>query len=623
MHTVSSALAVIVWPVFVIGLLSVILFAISRLPIASARAGDLGKRVVDLARKLQEQNAVAGAAAPAIPDVGKLNLRDYFTAEELEGTQDRKWLSFLPGWAIALGAGIFALLLSVIVAVYFLYVPMVSETYRRLYLAHCQSDAVTRVLSQQSGSRNFTAESRSYDACKPFEDKDPPKPLARKDVFFLLQSLGLLDSKEKSASDLYTTTGVGSTRNGLIAALLVRPDVYLPGMPTSELLVRLAGRLKANFDVPPAGASTEVNSSLACRVAGLSAIAAQQPYLEMPLGAHEGGVEQSQPRSLGRTVLGSAGVRPLIDVLSPPGSPDRKEVCYGDDELTQHHLGADYRARASGKIWPLLEKPNDRLNDAEIVSVALGWANWKASDFDNETAQQAAVIAFMRAIASEAGSAPEVRDARIGVNFFIGWERLAILIVTVFLGLCLLWQQAMNILDIRHLRKINDVMEAAAETNMPPALPLKILAAMLNRRVGRSAPREIMVAAVEVAEQQSSNKTVDYDRVRRVAEHELKIVDRSRFFFLAGLPLLPTIGFVGTVRSLIEALALADNIPRARDAISQVTAVSDVTSTLSLCFSTTFMALSALLVFAPLDLWQATRERQVIEESERLLDPGL
>src|SRR5262249_36972715 len=102
-----------------------------------------------------------------------------------------------------------------------------------------------------------------------------------------------------------------------------------------------------------------------------------------------------------------------------------------------------------------------------------------------------------------------------------------------------------------------------------------------------------------------------------------RISDRGRFFFLAGLPLLPTIGFIGTVHSLIEALSLADNIPRARDAVDQVTAVGGVTSTLSLCFSTTFMALTALLIFAPLDLWQATSERRIVEETVRLLDRGL
>lgn len=613
MHTVSSALTVLVWPVILIALLSIVLFAVSRLPIASARAKNLGEKVVDLAKKLQSPGA-----PPVIPDVGKLDLSLYFTPEELEGTQDRQWLSFLPAWALPVGAGLIALLISLAVAIYFLYVPMVSETYRKLYDAYCRSDAVTEILSRQAGPRNFLAEKTSYNAC--ITSSTNGEAIGPKDVFFLLKSLGLLDAKEKSVSDLYPAGGAASTRNGQLAALLVRSDMYLPGMPTTELLIRLAGDLGAGFDTAGKKASPAPVSNLSCRVAGLSAIAAQQPYLEEEQPPNP---DRPPPRSLGRIVLAPNQIRPMIDGLSPPGSPDRTEVCYGDEELAKHRLGSNYRARASGAIWPLLEKPADRLNDAEIVSVALAWSGWDAKDAEEETDQQTAVVNFMRTISSEAGSAAQVRDARIGVNFFIGWERLAILVVAMFLGLCLLWQQAMNIFDIQHLRKIKEVMAAAKEANIPPALPLKILAALLYRRIGRSAPREIMMAAVEVAEQQSANSDVDYDRVRRVAEHEMKIVDRSRFFFLAGLPLLPTIGFIGTVRSLIEALALAENIPRARDAISQVTAVSDVTSTLSLCFSTTFMALSALLVFAPLDLWQATRERQVIEETERLLDPGL
>ena len=201
---------------------------------------------------------------------------------------------------------------------------------------------------------------------------------------------------------------------------------------------------------------------------------------------------------------------------------------------------------------------------------------------------------------------------------------LAILVVSTFLALCLLWQQAMNILAERDFRYIRDIMDIADGDGQLVVPALKRLRRIRYRHVGRSAPQEVMVAALEVAEQlRTGDGVVDFGRVRRVAEHEMRIAERRRFFFLAGLPLLPTIGFIGTVHSLIEALAIADNIPRARNAVDQVAAVSEVTATLSLCFSTTFMALCALLVFAPLDLWQSAGERRLIEETERLLDPGL
>jgi hypothetical protein len=238
----------------------------------------------------------------------------------------------------------------------------------------------------------------------------------------------------------------------------------------------------------------------------------------------------------------------------------------------------------------------------------------------------------MRAIVSELSATENVRSARIAANFFVGPERWAILVISTFLLLCLLWQQAMGILDEFDLQSIRNVIEKVADSN-----PSKIEAdlrtlheALLKRKekLGRSGPREVLDAAIDVVKQSQmggagQQKLTDRYRVRRAAEHELRIVDRGRIFFLVGLPLLPTIGFIGTVHSLIEALAIADNIPRARDAVSQVAAVSDVTSTLSLCFSTTFMALSALLVFAPIDLWQATKERSAVEETERMLDDVL
>ncbi|CAO3433893.1 hypothetical protein [Azospirillum endophyticum] len=594
MHTVSAALSILVLPALVVLLISLGLWIYSVRPDMLIRRGKRASHAVSIAKTITDKEPLDAGIARSL---GAALEPEAFVGHRPSASRAWAWLA--NGVVIVIG-GVAALLLGIRV----LYVPMVSTTYQELYSAYCSSDAVAEVLSRRVGVTSYAT--GGYNGCK--GETRNTTTMTTSDVFFLIDNLGLRDAKERSVNDMFPPNG-SKTKNGLLAALLIRADVYTLGTPTMELSTRLAGKLAAGRDVI-SNTSALAADYVACRTAGLSAIATQQPYL--------GGERET---TLGRLVLLPGKVITLFEALEPSEAKKGKKECYGDAELGAHHLGPAYRAQWPGG-WPLLEKPSDRLNDAGLTSVALGWSDWTKSANDASTDQQAAVIAFLHAINSEVTSTARVRDARIGVNFFIGWERLAILTIVSFLALCLLWQQAKNTLDVRHLQSIRETIEYAREAGVAPALALSVLG-RLYRRVGRSAPREIMYAALEVEQQLRKGGHVDYDRVSRVAEHELKIVERSRFFFLAALPLLPTIGFIGTVRSLIEALALADNIPRARDAIAQVAAVSDVTSTLSLCFSTTFMALAALLVLAPLDLWQSIGERKVIEEAERLLDPGL
>ena len=457
---------------------------------------------------------------------------------------------------------------------------------------------------------------KSVDACD--KGYSPPRTedqvtLGQDDVFYLIDSLGMREPREKSPADLFGNNPV--TRNHDLAELLGSTDVnkrvYYLGMPTSALLVLLAGKLASGND---SGALSKLGATDApCRTAGISAVMAQQPFIP-------GGTE----KPIGRELLATKPIRTITQLFSVT-SGKKVDGCIGDEELSAHRLGRSFQAVNPGLFSvPAIDRSDNPLNDSEIVNVALSWSSWPPPAGTKRLQGEPAVLAFMRNISSEASGVLGVRHARVAANFFVGWERLAILIVATFLALCLLWQQAMNIVDVNDLRYIRYVKEAAGDDQRLLLASLRIADRLLHRSVGRSAPREILSAALEVADQQKvQNRDVDYDRVHRAAEHEARIMERNQFFFLAGLPLLPTIGFIGTVRSLIGALAIADNIPRARDAVDQVAAVTNVTSTLALCFSTTFMALTALLIFAPLDLWQATGERRVIEESERLLDPGL
>jgi hypothetical protein len=555
-----------------------------------------------------------------------------FTAEEISQVSS-SFFSGIPSWLLNSLALIVAVVISFVVGTRLLYVPMVSTAYQQLYEAYCRSDGIAEVLSHSAQTRHFPAKTASNGCEKPAglttpTDK-PPAALTKDEVFILLDSLGLLYPKETNTAALFpepppSANDPNATPNHDLAVLLADPSYYSPGQtPTSQLLVRLAGKLGGGYAAGVAcvtqdtenGAPTVQAKQLSFMTAGIAAAMAQQPLTGRQT------LKPAQPSAvgqpIGRFLLTTAGANLLSAVTG-----EHTDNCDGDSSLRNSLLGSGYLA-SSGIFRPLLTRPDDTLTDAEIVDLALAWSDWRNGAGVTATPQQAATIAFMRAIGSAAGATTEVRSARIAVNFFIGWERLAILIVATFLTLCLLWQQLVNLTDSLHLHQIRDTIEKARQHGIAASLPLSILRRTLYRSYGRSAPREILVAALEVAQQQRLKRPVDFDRVRRVGEQELRISDRSRFFFLAGLPLLPTIGFIGTVHSLIEALSLADNIPRARDAVDQVTAVADVTSTLSLCFSTTFMALTALLIFAPLDLWQATSERRIVEEAERLLDPGL
>jgi hypothetical protein len=363
---------------------------------------------------------------------------------------------------------------------------------------------------------------------------------------------------------------------------------------------------------------------------------AQQPFTHKT-----GGDNQWTTDAIGRHLLTPMGVRTMWDLvnLNEPDQAKSECHCLDNDGLAAYGLGSNFLGIARGGFpwqvivikrgvrWPLIARVDNPVTDGEIVSIALGWAHWTEK---STISPKPLVLNFMRNMVSEVSAAPQVRGARIAVNFFVGVERLAILVVSTFLVFCLLWQQWKGIRDSRDLRYIREVIDVSRSRDPSVGTrevllvkSLNTLRRLLYRDAGRSGPREVLDAALEMVAQKKKHGSVDHDRLRRASEHELRIVDRNRFFFLVGLPLLPTIGFIGTVHSLIEALAIADNIPRARDAVDQVAAVSGVTATLSLCFSTTFMALTALLVFAPLDLWQNAHERRMIEETERLLDDSL
>jgi hypothetical protein len=500
------------------------------------------------------------------------------------------------------------LIVATVIGTYVLYVPMVSTSYRALYRAYCSSDAVSQILTSRVSVSNLDS-GAMFNSCESSSAK-AGTALSQQDVFNLLSALGMLQPNEKSAKELFTV-GTSPTSNNFLARLLVndkdatKETVYLIGTPTSALLVHLAQALGSNKETGCKG-----DKGTAARTASLAVVMSQQPY------SYKGEI-----RTVGAWLFKLANTLATPEPLTVQQLVGSEVACFDDTSLYDNGLGRGFSATMGG--FPLINRPDDQVTDAQITSIALSWAGWSPPVDADAFQRQKPVLDFMRNIASQASAVSGVRQGRIAVNFFVGVERLAILIVSSFLVLCLIFQQAIGINDARDLAAIEEVIRTTDPNRQLMIFSLHVLSKRLFRHIGRSAPRELLDATDEMVSRGGILGIFDRDRLSRTAEHEMRIIDRSRFFFLAGLPLLPTIGFIGTVHSLIQALAIADNIPRARDAVDQVTAVSEVTATLSLCFSTTFMALTALLVFAPLDLWQGIRERRFVEETERILDDKL
>lgn len=104
----------------------------------------------------------------------------------------------------------------------------------------------------------------------------------------------------------------------------------------------------------------------------------------------------------------------------------------------------------------------------------------------------------------------------------------------------------------------------------------------------------------------------------------------SRWFISAGGKLLPAIGFIGTVRGIMDALGDADTIVRATTQTDQAAAVTEVAGILGISFTTTFVALLLSMIITVIDDYQTKEEREVLENlrthilntwREMILDP--
>ena len=140
----------------------------------------------------------------------------------------------------------------------------------------------------------------------------------------------------------------------------------------------------------------------------------------------------------------------------------------------------------------------------------------------------------------------------------------------------------------------------------------------------KTIPSRLLVSATEeMTSLQALGRGGDRGYIETIANGERLGLEHSRMFFDAMLPTFPAIGFIGTVSSLLVAMSRADRIVSTSDLTAKGIAAAQVTDILSLCFSTTFMALMCVLVFSPLALAQRSREDELVDGTEYALQQSL
>lgn len=105
-------------------------------------------------------------------------------------------------------------------------------------------------------------------------------------------------------------------------------------------------------------------------------------------------------------------------------------------------------------------------------------------------------------------------------------------------------------------------------------------------------------------------------RCKRIKSRDM----RSRWLITWAARALPAIGFIGTVRGIAGALSKADTIVLAQTVTDQAAAITQVSSTLAISFTTTFVALVMGLITSIISDRQAVQEVELMDSIESHLD---
>jgi hypothetical protein len=495
-----------------------------------------------------------------------------------------------------------------------LYSGLVCVLYGRLYDACLRSDVITESLNQIPSSHVY----------KTSELDD-----AR--IYSLLQYFQLLSEEETNPDSLTHDT----SPNYLVYDSLRKSELY----PTAGLIWRIEREAQ-----PIKCACKETNLSL-CEEYYTAQIAAAVAQLPSPKGVSGESLADQLPEKIAD--------REELDGLDGFFTSDSgREVSKTRigillQPLIRSTMGQRFfyskmgHGMTSGNYWLRLERPSPEMTPEQLSNgLAVKWSSCSsdgpstssATTFPTKEAAWVAAVQrqnlqrFVAILLMKLRGSPDVRSARIWVNGLIGRERLAIIILAIFFILLFLRRSRVRRRHDRARRYVET--ELLALDGITPWTPLKERCAAANDILTNAArhqgtiPLSILMAAHSQMAARVSDSTLSAkdDYVGMRAAQERQELDSTRWLFDILLPTFPAIGFIGTVSSLLIAMSQADRIVSTTDAFAKGLAASQVTDILSLCFSTTFMALCAVLIFSPLSLWQQAQEHRLVDDIHRLIE---
>lgn len=525
-------------------------------------------------------------------------------------------------------------LISLILAT-FVYNDFVSYHYKRLVSAYCVSDVVSELLKEDPNSSRIAIASGNAEGA-PCERSviAGTAPLTKDALFALLKRFGLNDIAKEQTADKITAPkpdGTGGTKNGKLWELISKTENPL-GLPTIDFILSIS-TIRANRCVV---------CPEECKILQrlkLAASLAQLPDLS------------GKGSSIGPALLDGPGSS------CSSNSKECKDQCVQARSDAIDKLGS--RFRISGA--PLLSRPSDPLTPAEVAKLAVSFfGGAETYSIENRSPaqraaldEQRAILQFQSALIAEMRSTDVVRSERIWLNGVIGWERFAIIVCALVFMISLFTRTIMRLPHDAQRIEIVSSLEKLRREWLEKARPaaservkraeqiegaLRIgetgtaVAPKDNQGTIVTVPLRLLRAAIDemsftaTASTSAESILADQRFVETIAEGERRSLDRSRILFDILLPTFPAIGFIGTVSSLLLAMSRADEIVKTEDPFLKALATANVTDILSLCFSTTLMALLCVLLLFPLTLIQQSQEDRLVDDVEdsiqKVLRPG-
>lgn len=267
---------------------------------------------------------------------------------------------------------------------------------------------------------------------------------------------------------------------------------------------------------------------------------------------------------------------------------------------------------------------------ARIAALYTGNESQQISENDaNETQQLEMLVRFQRALLKALETSADVKEARQALDFWVGYEQFALVCLALFVAALLFAQWLRDLPNIAAKTLVALTVKRAIPGNQVVATDRLRLAKAarqaIDARFGNNSSAAnslIPVALLDTAILELEGTVgpgTPVETLEAWSRQLTEAVEDSRWLFGWCLSALPAIGFLGTVRGILNALGDADAVSSAQDKAAQAIAIGNVSGSLSLAFSTTLIALVAVLILSLLDQWQAYVSRRVVEDTELLL----